>query len=158
LPRRPPSSRCLVAALGEQKRRRRTAASALAINNILLPRSSEAEQVAYLVERNIDGARQLVGVVFGGKAHIEPEYRTGRDPRSASSRNAVHQGLLQQSTKSCLASRSSTPSVFMVTLALRTGIRHQRLLAEGVAALQFGQLDAGARHLARHLQRPLSIT
>src|SRR3974377_2157184 len=87
---------CAKPPLGHEKRRRRAAPSALAVEHVLLPLVQGAEGVPDLRQRDIDRTRKLVVLVLGGVAHVYP-LGTAGDLRARFFRGQpLQQGLAQQ--------------------------------------------------------------
>src|SRR2546425_9810996 len=108
-----------VPALSEEKCRSGAASPALAIEDVLFPFVQHAESVANFRQGNIDGTRKLVILIFRRVTHIDPLGSIGDFVARLLCRYAVQQGFRRSSAKSFRDSRRSTPSVFIVTVALR---------------------------------------
>src|SRR6266568_5372022 len=71
-PKPPREQESTVAALGKEKSRRGAAPLALAIEHVLPALVQQAEGVADLRQRYIDGVHELVILIFRGVPHIDP--------------------------------------------------------------------------------------
>src|SRR5450759_3919030 len=141
----------VVAALRQQEGGGGTAPAALAIDDIFLVYVQGAESVADFGQRNIDRSGQLVVLIFGHVAHVYPLGAAQQLLLGLLHVDPAQQRFAQQRVEILLAQAQQSAVRLHGDGGVALGLGHQRLFAEGIAALERRQRHVDPAYHALHL-------